>query len=205
MTVTKKSKKSLSDFQQLLQEVQRCALCQQHLPFTANPVISVGQTAKIIIIGQAPGIKAHQTSTPWNDASGHRLREWLGIGNEIFYNPDLVALMPMGFCFPGYIKGADAPPRRECAPQWHSKLLAHLSPELTLLIGRYAQNYYLPQYNNLTDAVRHQGEEFIGPFVLPHPSGRNNRWLKINPWFEEAILPGIRKKLQASLKNQDTF
>lgn len=181
----------------LMQEIRQCRLCEAHLPYVPNPVLAASAQSDLVLIGQAPGIKAHQSSTPWNDASGSRLRDWLGISADTFYDPQYVSLVPMGFCFPGYVRGADAPPRKECAPTWHKRLLSGISPQLTILIGRYAQQYYLPGYKTLTEAVKKQNNPEASLIVLPHPSGRNNRWLRQNPWFEEITLPLLKTKVNA--------
>ncbi|WP_414828501.1 uracil-DNA glycosylase family protein [Alteromonas sp. H39] len=185
------------NFDRLIKEVRQCRLCEAHLPYDPNPVLAASAASRLILIGQAPGIKAHQSSTPWNDASGNRLRDWLGIEFNTFYNAQYVSLVPMGFCFPGYVRGADAPPRKECAPTWHERLLRCISPQLTVLIGRYAQQYYLPSYPTLTQAVKEQNTPEATLMVLPHPSGRNNRWLRQNPWFIETTLPLLKNKVRS--------
>lgn len=185
---------SQKNIAQLLDQIHQCTLCRAHLPFEPKPVVALAATARILIIGQAPGIKAHESAKPFNDASGDRLRSWLGITEDQFYNTSNVALMPMGFCFPGYKNGADAPPRKECAPAWHSKILEIIQPNVCILVGRYAQQYYMPQFKNLTEAVKQQS--LTGKFwVLPHPSGRNNRWLTQNPWFEKQVLPALKAQI----------
>lgn len=189
--------KSEENFGSLMRQVRQCTLCADHLPHPPNPVLAASADASLVIIGQAPGIKAHASSMPWNDASGDRLRNWLGIDRNTFYNTKGVALIPMGFCFPGYVRGADAPPRKECAPTWHSRLLNYLQPSLTLLVGRYAQHYYLPEFKTLTQAVDAKATFTSSMMVLPHPSGRNNRWLAKNPWFETRVLPRLKQKVQA--------
>lgn len=179
MTVDKNNKIYSGTFRHTLKSIQQCELCRHALPLPPRPVIQLNPNAPVLIIGQAPGLQAHNSSTPWNDPSGDRLRRWLGVTKAQFYNPEYFAIMPMGFCYPGKKHGGDAPPRPECAPAWHSKIMRLLNPQLTLLIGSYAQKYYLPQYTSLTEAVQsHHGESDI--CVLPHPSGRNNRWLKQN-------------------------
>lgn len=181
-------------FSALYTRIKHCQICQHALPYPPNPIFSAAQEARIVLIGQAPGLKAHESSIPWNDASGERLREWMGIDNRTFYNEKLLAILPMGFCFPGYKNKADAPPRKECAPTWHKALLSFIRPTLTLLVGRYAQQYYLPQYKTLTQAVK---ENSAGStMVLPHPSGRNNRWLTQHPWFNERVLPQLKENIK---------
>lgn len=179
----------------LISQVEACTLCQEHLPLDARPVIQVARSARLLIIGQAPGMRVHKTGIPWNDASGKRLREWLKIPSQTFYDASKVAIMPMGFCYPGKGKSGDLPPRKECAPQWHASLLSQLPDiRLTLLIGQYAQRYYLPtaKHLNLTTTVQQWHEYQPDYFPLPHPSPRNQIWLKRNPWFDEEVLPALR-------------
>lgn len=181
----------------LFQKILSCNECRAKLPFTPKPILQYSEQSNIIIIGQAPGIKAHESNTPWNDASGVRLRNWLGIDGRTFYNKSMVGILPMGFCYPGKGKSGDLPPRPECAPKWHSQLLATQSPKVCLLIGKYSQDYYLSDKRSLTDRVkgwRDYAPEFI---VLPHPSPRNNIWLKRHPWFEKDVLPAVRKIISA--------
>lgn len=193
--------KNNAQFSALCNRIRHCQICQRELPFPPNPVFSVALEAQIALIGQAPGLKAHESSTPWNDASGERLRIWMGIDKCTFYNENNLAILPMGFCFPGYKNGADAPPRKECAPAWHSALLNFIRPTLTILVGRYAQQYYLPKYKTLTQAVKEQNEAMNDnngntTMVLPHPSGRNNRWLAKNSWFEQKVLPQLKANVE---------
>lgn len=157
-------------------------------------MVRLGSAARLLIIGQAPGTKVHATGVPWNDASGKRLRQWLGLDEATFYDIDKVAIMPMGFCYPGKGKSGDLPPRPECAPLWHESLKRKL-PDIrcTLLIGQYAQNYYLPShYKTLTERVSHWREFAPEVFVLPHPSPRNQLWLRRNSWFEEEVVPALQ-------------
>ncbi len=190
----------------LLTEIRQCTACEPHLSHGANPVIQAHPNARLLIIGQAPGIKVHESSIPWNDASGERLREWLGIGSDTFYDEQKVAIVPMGFCYPGKGKSGDLPPRKECAELWHKKVLQSLpNIQMTLLIGQYAQNYYLKQRttNTLTETVKIWqvwAPEFL---PLPHPSPRNNIWLKKNPWFESEVIPYIRKHISEHLAYYD--
>lgn len=187
--------------EQLLAEIRACRVCQNELPLGCNPVIQATSSAKILIIGQAPGLKVHQTSTPWNDPSGQRLRRWLQIDSDTFYNPHQVAIMPMGLCYPGKGKSGDLPPRKECAPLWHHQILPLLPQiKLTLLIGQYAQNYYLyDKPKTLTETVR-QWQQWAPHFMpLPHPSPRNTLWLRKNPWFEETVLPVIQTQFRKAL------
>jgi uracil-DNA glycosylase len=182
----------------LIHEILQCRVCERYIE--PNPVLSISATSKIIIIGQAPGKVVHNTNIPWNDKSGDNLRKWLGVDREQFYNKDIFGIMPMGFCYPGKGRSGDLPPRPECAPLWHSKINASLNNvKLTLLIGQYAQGYYLKDKtkNNLTDTVKNFKAYLPEFFVLPHPSPRNNIWMAKNKWFEQTILPS----LQAIIKN----
>lgn len=180
----------------LLNQIKACRLCEDHLPFGANPVMLAGTKSKIIIVGQAPGRKVHETNIPWNDQSGDNLRNWLGIDKELFYDTDYFALMPMAFCYPGTGKNGDLPPRKECAPAWHDQV-ANLMPEkkIYLLVGAYAQKYYLKKNvkSSLTETVKSYKEYLPLYFPLPHPSGRNNIWQAKNPWFKQEILPALKE------------
>lgn len=180
----------------LLRDIRSCTICQEHLPLGPRPVVAATPGSRIVVIGQAPGRRVHETGIAWNDPSGDRLRDWLGVDKEAFYNPDLFALMPMAFCYPGTGKAGDLPPRKECAPAWHGTLLQSMKKvKLTLLIGNYAQNYYLPDSPNktLTEKIRHFRDFTPQIFVLPHPSPRNNIWLKKNPWFALELLPELKQ------------
>ncbi|WP_436322809.1 uracil-DNA glycosylase family protein [Vibrio cidicii] len=185
----------------LLRQIRACQVCASALPLGANPVVQAHSEAKILIIGQAPGIKVHQTSIPWNDASGNRLREWLDLDKTTFYDPQQVAIVPMGFCYPGRGQSGDLPPRKECAPLWHEALLKHLpNIELTLLIGQYAQNYYLTDKpKTLTETVQRWQDWLPTYLPLPHPSPRNTLWLRNNPWFEEQTVAYIRQRVHQLL------
>lgn len=190
--------------QPLLDDIRHCRACEPHLPLGANPVIQAHAEAKILIIGQAPGLKVHQSSVPWNDPSGDRLRSWLNIDRDTFYDPHKIAIMPMGLCYTGRGKSGDLPPRKECAPLWHAKVLQQLpNIELTLLIGQYAQNFYLnDKPSTLTETVR-QWQRWAPQYVpLPHPSPRNTLWLKKNPWFETEVVPFLAKQLHGILNCQ---
>ncbi len=179
----------------LLKEIRACRACEPALPLGANPVIQASSNAKLLIIGQAPGTRVHETSVPWNDPSGNRLRDWLQLDKETFYNPGKIAIMPMGLCYPGKGKSGDLPPRKECAPLWHRRVLAQLpNIGMTLLIGQYAQNYYLSDKpKTLTDTVQ-QWQRWAPRYIpLPHPSPRNTLWLRKNPWFEGEVVPYIRQ------------
>ena len=186
----------------LLAEIQACTACAAHLPLGPRPVLQISSSARILIAAQAPGRKVHETSIPFNDASGERLRAWLGLSREIFYDPELVAILPMAFCFPGTGRSGDLPPRPECAPLWRAKLLARLQHvRLTLVIGRYAQAYHLPDAGRLplADVVRNRQAAWPRTVALPHPSPRNNLWLRRNPWFESELLPALRPLVQQAL------
>lgn len=179
----------------MIEKVRACMLCAEHLPHSPRPVFTVHPKAKILIIGQAPGRKVHESGIPWNDASGQRLRTWLGVDEVSFYNPELFALLPMGFCYPGSGRSGDLPPRPECAPQWH-KVLITMMPEirLTLLFGQYAQSRYLGESrkSTLTETVRNWQAYIPNYLPLPHPSPRNQIWERKNPWFEAEILPYLK-------------
>jgi uracil-DNA glycosylase len=181
----------------LLADVRACALCAGHLPLGPRPVLQAHASARILIAGQAPGRKVHATGVPFDDASGERLRAWLGLSREVFYDARQLAIVPMGFCFPGTGKSGDLPPRPECAPAWRAALLSHLKRlQLTLVIGRYAQAYHLPSEGaSLTAAVRAWRTHWPHTVALPHPSPRNNLWLKRNPWFDAELLPLLRARV----------
>ncbi len=186
----------------LLADIRACAHCAAHLPLGPRPVVQASATSRLLIIGQAPGTRVHETGVPWNDASGERLREWTGLSAESFYNPADIAIMPMGFCYPGKIAGSgDAPPRRECAPLWHAKLRAQLpAVRLTLLVGQYAQKAYLPKGSgSLTDAVQNFSLFLPALFPLPHPSWRSVGWMRRNPRFEAETLPTLRARVALAL------
>ncbi|MBB1454032.1 uracil-DNA glycosylase family protein [Pseudoalteromonas sp. SG43-5] len=187
---------------QLIEQVSKCVICEPHLPLGARPVIQFNPNARILIAGQAPGIKVHETGVPFNDASGNRLREWLGLTRDEFYDANNIAILPMGFCYPGRGKSGDLPPRKECAPAWREQLLAVLpNIELTIVLGKYAQAYHLPETKKmpLTELVKSWREYWPNYLVLPHPSPRNNIWLKKNPWFEQDVLPELDKHVAAIL------
>ncbi|MEQ8415581.1 MAG: uracil-DNA glycosylase family protein [Imperialibacter sp.] len=188
----------------LLNDIRACSLCKEHLPYVPRPIIQAGSSARIVIIGQAPGMKVQQSGIPWDDASGDNLRSWLGIDRETFYNDKLLTLMPMGFCYPGTGKSGDLPPRPECAPLWHQPVIASMPEvELTLLIGQYAQAYYLKQRckNTLTETVKNYQTYLPDYLPLPHPSPRNNIWQKKNSWFREEVLPALQSLVTPLLKN----
>jgi uracil-DNA glycosylase len=186
----------LKTINSLVKNILQCKVCEKHLPFPPRPIIQVSSNAQIIIIGQAPGIKAHSSNQPWNDASGIRLRDWLGISSEVFYNANKIAIIPMGFCYPGKAKSGDLGPRKECAPMWHEQLIQVMPLSITFLIGQHAQDYYLNDKLSVTERVKNWQRYQPDYFVLPHPSPRNNIWLKKNPWFEQDIIPIIQKRTQ---------
>jgi len=192
---------SLAD---LLTDIRACTRCQAALPHGVYPVLQINGGARILIAAQAPGRKVHESSVPFNDASGERLRSWMGISRETFYDPTQVAILPMGFCYPGTGKSGDLPPRAECAPAWRPQLLNRLSNvQLTLVIGSYAQNYHLPDRPaTLTETVAAWQNYFPALIPLPHPSPRNNIWLKRNPWFELQLLPVLKQQIHNILGDE---
>jgi uracil-DNA glycosylase len=178
----------------LLSEALACRVCEKHLE--PRPVFRVGAKARLLIVGQAPGRRVHQTGIPWNDPSGDVLREWLGMDREAFYDTSRIAIVPIGLCYPGTVAGADLPPRRECAPLWQPRFRAALpNVGLTLLVGGYAQAYHLKDRKkySLSETVKAYREYLPAFFPLPHPSWRNIGWLKQNPWFAKDVLPALRK------------
>lgn len=191
--------------ERLLGEVRRCTICAAHLPQKPRPVLQAGSRARILIAGQAPGRRVDQSGVPFDDPSGDRLRQWMGIDARVFYDPNTIAILPMGFCYPGTGSSGDLPPRPECAAAWRMRLLEHLPHlQLTLVIGQYAQAWHLKQTSRgtLTDTVRHWRDHGPGIFPLPHPSPRNNLWLRRNPWFEDEVLPSLRQRIAALVTGQ---
>ena len=185
-------------FAELLARVRACSVCAPHLPHPPRPILRASPTAHLLIVGQAPGRRVDETGIPWNDPSGDQLRQWLGLTRETFYDESRIAIVPTGLCYPGTVNGSDLPPRRECAPLWHPQLRAAMpNIRLTLLIGAYAQAYYLGQRRGRTLADTVAGwRDFIPEFVpLPHPSPRNRGWLKRNSWFEAEVLPMLRERV----------
>jgi uracil-DNA glycosylase len=188
-------------FSRLLAEVRACMICAEHLPLGPRPVVQIHPNAKILIAGQAPGRKVHESGVPFDDASGNRLREWLGVTREAFYDPQQFAILPMGFCFPGTGKSGDLPPRPECEPAWRKQLLEQLHDvQMTLVLGKYAQDYHFGKSkSSLTELVKSWRTFWPDKVPLPHPSPRNNIWLRRNPWFEAELLPSLRKRVSEVL------
>ena len=191
----------MKNFASLLTEVRACTICTPHLSHGVRPVLQIHPGARLLIVGQAPGRKVHESGTPFDDASGERLRAWMGVTRDVFYNPKLVAILPMGFCYPGTGKTGDLPPRPECAPAWREPLLDHLRHlQFTLVIGQYAQAWHLDEAkSSVTEKVRAWRKYWPHMVPLPHPSPRNNIWLRRNPWFEADLLPSLRQRVEAVL------
>jgi uracil-DNA glycosylase len=189
-----------STLDELLIAVRKCRACEKQLPFGPRPVLQAGKTARILVVGQAPGIRVHTTGIPWDDPSGERLRMWMGLDADRFYDESQIAIIPMGYCYPGRGRGGDLPPRRECATLWLDHLLAMLPQiELTLLIGLHAQRHFLSnrRKHSLTDTVK-AWREFAPEYLpLPHPSARNTPWFQRNPWFEHELLPMLRERVKS--------
>ena len=194
------------EHKKIVNQAMTCSLCVEHLPLGPRPVFQVHPDAKILIAGQAPGSKVHATGVPFDDPSGNRLRKWMGIGKETFYDAKQIAILPMGFCFPGTGKSGDLPPRKECAEKWRHQFLS-LMPrlKLTLVIGQYALNWHLKneKKNNLTQTVKAWQEYWPRHLPLPHPSPRNNIWLKKNAWFESDVLPQLKEKIELILNQSE--
>lgn len=187
----------------ILTEIASCTLCSGKLPYAPRPVLVANSKARLLIVGQAPGRRVQESGIPWSDASGKQLRTWLDLPPDVFYDPEKVAILPMGFCYPGTGRQGDLPPRPECAPMWHARLLA-LMPQirLTLLIGAYSQAFYLTDTagRNLTETVANWRAYLPTYFPLPHPSPRNRLWLRRNPWFDTEVVPVLRKAVQEVLQ-----
>ena len=189
----------------LLREVRACTACAAHLPLGPRPVVQLGAGARILIVGQAPGLKVHKSGIPWDDASGRRLREWMGIAPPVFYDPERIAIIPMAYCYPGRGKGGDLPPRRECADLWLERLLAQLPDiRLTLLVGQYAQRHFLGDraQATLTETVMAWRDYAPSVLPLPHPSPRNQPWFSRHAWFGEDVLPALQQAVAMALAEQ---
>lgn len=187
---------------ELLIEIKGCKICAKALPLGPRPIVAAHFKSKILIIGQAPGSVVHKTGVPWDDKSGENLRKWMNIDDTVFYDAEKIGLIPMGFCYPGRGKSGDNPPTKECAPKWHNVLLSKIEkPELILLIGKYAQDYYLGNTSKktLTETVKNYKDYLPKYFVLPHPSPRNNIWQAKNEWFSKEVLPALKEKTQEIL------
>ena len=186
----------------LLSEIRNCEICKAHLALGPRPIISATNKSKIILVSQAPGKIAHEHNKAWDDPSGRRLREWLGVTDEVFFNPDNFAVLPMGFCYPGKAKTGDLPPRKECAPLWHDLVWEQFKDvRLIILIGKYAQDKYLIKNSkkNLTENVRNFRDFLPKFFPLPHPSPVNRFWMAKNPWFEEEVLDELRERVKNAM------
>lgn len=190
--------------QALLTDIRACRLCEADLPMGPRPVLQCSPSARILIAGQAPGKRVHDSGIPFDDASGERLRAWTGIDRDRFYDADLIAILPMGFCYPGGGKAGDLAPRPECAAAWRAALLEHLQHiELTLVLGRYAQDYHFGgRSRGVAERVSAWRETWPRVVPLPHPSPRNNRWLKRYPWFESVLLPELRARISLVLNDE---
>jgi uracil-DNA glycosylase len=193
----------MATFKNLLTDISACQICADHLPHGPRPVIQANSRARILIAGQAPGRRVHESGIPFDDPSGDRLRDWMGISKQTFYDSKQIAIVPMGFCYPGTGRSGDLPPRPECAEAWRATLLAKLKRvELTLVIGRYAIDYHLPSVRRatLTETVKSWREHGPGCMPLPHPSPRNQMWMSKNPWFAKDVLPALRKRVARILR-----
>lgn len=187
----------------LLRDIRSCQLCSQNLPFGPRPVVQVSASARLLIASQAPGLKVHSSGVPFSDDSGRRLRDWMQISEDTFYDPERVAIVPMGFCYPGRGKSGDAPPRTECAPRWRQDLLGHLKQiRLTLLVGSYAQAAALGP-GRMSDRVRDFADYLPNYFPLPHPSWRSRLWAAQNPWFEADVLTALRTEVRHALRERE--
>jgi len=187
----------------VVKEAAGCTLCKDKLPHEPRPVFLVGRSARVLIVGQAPGRRVHETGIPWNDPSGDVLRAWLALDRSAFYDTSRIAIVPAGLCYPGTVDGADLPPMTRCAPLWQPRFREALPGiGLTLLVGLYAQNFYLGgrRKATLTDTVRAFREYLPEYFPLPHPSWRNQAWLRKNPWFESVVIPALRRRVKGCLR-----
>ena len=188
-------------FDELVRQVRACTLCADVLPFEPRPVIQLSEASRILVVGQAPGRRVHETGLPFNDPSGDRLRDWMGVTRDTFYDESRMAILPMGFCYPGTGKSGDLPPRPECAATWREALLSRLKNiELTLVIGQYAHAWHIGKSrSSLTENVRAWREYWPYLVPMPHPSPRNNLWLRRNPWFEQEVVPELRNRISEVL------
>ena len=185
-------------FETLLEEVRACTICAPFLPHGVRPVVQLDPQARVLIAGQAPGRRVHESGVPFDDPSGDRLRKWMGVDRATFYDPRKVAILPMGFCYPGTGTSGDLPPRPECAPAWRERLLAQLpAVSLTIVLGKYAQAYHLGRGRSVTEAVERWKESWPDRVPLPHPSPRNQAWFKRNPWFEDEVLPALQQRVRS--------
>ncbi len=187
----------------LLAEVRACTICAEALPFGPRPVVQMSRSSRLLIAAQAPGRRVHESGVPFDDPSGERLRDWMGVTREQFYDNRLVAILPMGFCYPGTGRSGDLPPRPECAPAWREPLLAQLkNVELTIVLGRYALAYHLPRAGkSVTETVLAWQEHWPHVVPLPHPSPRNQAWFKRNPWFQSELIPKLRRRVRKLLRD----
>ncbi|MEM7193679.1 MAG: uracil-DNA glycosylase family protein [Pseudomonadota bacterium] len=195
-------KQILTSFEDLKSQALQCRICEPHLPMGANPVFRAHPSSRILISAQAPGVRVHNSSIPFNDPSGDRLRQWMGVDTETFYDTRMISIIPMGFCYPGTGKSGDLPPRPECSKHWHKPLLAYLeSIELKIIIGQYAHQFHLAESRSktLTETVRNWRTFMPHTIPLPHPSPRNNIWLRKNPWFESDVVPGLQARIREIL------
>lgn len=190
-------------FADLVKAARQCRICEAHLPLGPRPVIQLSRSARLLVVGQAPGRRVHETGLPFNDPSGDRLRDWMGIDRDTFYDEQQLAILPMGFCYPGTGKSGDLPPRPECAPAWRDLLLERLERvELTLVIGQYSHAWHLPGPKvSVTERVRRWREVWPALLPLPHPSPRNNLWLRRNPWFEQEVIPELQRRVGEILRH----
>lgn len=203
--IVKQQERTMTTLASLLRDVRACTLCAEHLPHGPRPVLQMHGSSRILIAGQAPGRKVHETGIPFDDASGERLRTWLGVSSEVFYDATRVAILPMGFCYPGTGPSGDLQPRRECAAAWRATLLSRLTRlRLTVVIGQYAMEYHFPhETESLTEIVRAWRKHWPHTIALPHPSPRNNLWLKRNPWFEQELVPLLQKQVAVVLNTDE--
>lgn len=184
----------------LIREIRSCTFCERELPLEPRPILQFHRSSRMLLVGQAPGIKAHDSRKPWNDASGERLREWLNLSHDQFYDPKFLSIVPMGFCYPGRGQSGDLPPRKECSALWMDSILSHLKKlEHIIVVGSYSANYFLGP-GDLTAKIHEHAQNDSPYIVLPHPSPRNNIWLKKNEWFEHESLKLIRLKLRQHLR-----